>query len=77
MGNNLRREPMALVADGFAHAAALTPQAPDQRLPWHRRWLTTNRRLAKDYERLVETGKMLLYLAMSRILLRRLTRKER
>jgi putative transposase len=40
-------------------------------------WLTTNRRLAKDYERLVETSEMLLYLAMSRILLRRLTRKER
>jgi putative transposase len=39
-------------------------------------WLTTNRRLAKDYERLVETGEMLLYLAMSRILLRRLTRKQ-
>ena len=40
-------------------------------------WLTTNRRLAKDYERLVETCEMLLYLAMSRILLRRLARKER
>jgi transposase len=40
-------------------------------------WLSTNRRLAKDYERFVETGEMLLYLAMSRILLRRLTRKER
>ncbi|WP_373371285.1 transposase [Microvirga sesbaniae] len=40
-------------------------------------WLTTHRRLAKDYERLVETGEMLLYIAMSRILLRRLTRKER
>ena len=39
-------------------------------------WLTTNRRLAKDYERLVETGEMLLYLAMSRILLRRLTSKR-
>nr|WP_281024398.1 transposase [Microvirga calopogonii] len=25
-------------------------------------WLTTNRRLAKDYERLVETGEILLYL---------------
>ena len=36
-------------------------------------WLTTNRRLAKDYERLVEAGEMLLYFAMSRILLRRLT----
>ena len=40
-------------------------------------WLTTNRRLAKDYERLVETGEMLLYLAMSRILLRRLTPKDK
>jgi putative transposase len=40
-------------------------------------WFTTNRRLAKDYERLAETGEMLLYLAMSRILLRRLTPKER
>jgi putative transposase len=39
-------------------------------------WLTTNRRLAKDYERFIETGEMLLYLAMSRILLRRLTRKH-
>ncbi len=38
-------------------------------------WLTANRRLAKDDERFVETGEMLLYLAMSRILLRRLTRK--
>jgi hypothetical protein len=39
-------------------------------------WLTTDRGLAKDYERPVETGEMLLYLAMSRILLRHLTRKE-
>jgi transposase len=39
-------------------------------------WLTTNRRLAKNYERFVETGEMLLYLAMSRILLRRLTCKD-
>jgi putative transposase len=40
-------------------------------------WLTTHRRLAKDYERLVETGEMLLYLAMGRILLRRLARKDK
>jgi putative transposase len=39
-------------------------------------WLTTNRRLAKDHERLVETGEMLLSLAMSRTLLRRLARKD-
>ena len=36
-------------------------------------WLGRNRRLAKDYERLPETGEMLLYAGMSRILLRRLT----
>ena len=35
-------------------------------------WLGRNRRLAKDYERLIETGEMLLYLGMSRVLLRRL-----
>jgi putative transposase len=39
-------------------------------------WLTRNRRLAKDYERSVEAGERLLYLAMSRILLRRRTRKD-
>jgi hypothetical protein len=41
------------------------------------RWLTTNRRLPNDYEPLAETGEMLVNLAMSRILLRRLTRMER
>ncbi|WP_404295592.1 transposase (plasmid) [Microvirga sp. RSM25] len=35
-------------------------------------WLVRNRRLAKDYERLVETGEMLLYLAMSRLMTKRL-----
>jgi formate-dependent phosphoribosylglycinamide formyltransferase (GAR transformylase) len=40
-------------------------------------WLTTNLRLAEDYERLIEASEMLLYLTMNRILLRRLTRKER
>ncbi len=36
-------------------------------------WLSRSRRLSKDYERLIETSEMLLYLAMSRIRLRRLT----
>ena len=40
-------------------------------------WLTTNRRLAKDYERLTETGEMLLYLGIGRILLRRLDSQTR
>jgi hypothetical protein len=30
-------------------------------------WFTRNRRLAKDYEKLPETGETFLYMAMSRI----------
>jgi hypothetical protein len=36
--------------------------------------LSRNRRLAKDYERLPETGETFLYMAMSRILLKRLAK---
>lgn len=35
-------------------------------------WLSRHRRLAKDYERLPETGETFIYMAMSRILLKRL-----
>ena len=37
-------------------------------------WLSRNRRLAKDYERLPETGETFLYMAMSRILIKRLAK---
>jgi putative transposase len=37
-------------------------------------WLGRNRRLSKDYERLPETGETFIYMAMSRILLRRLVK---
>jgi hypothetical protein len=37
-------------------------------------WLGQNRRMSKDYERLPETGKALIYAAMSRLMLRRLAR---
>ena len=37
-------------------------------------WFTRNRRLAKDYERLPETGETFLYMAMSRILIKRLAK---
>jgi putative transposase len=37
-------------------------------------WLVTNRRLAVDYEKLPETGETFIYMAMSRILMKRLTR---
>ncbi len=36
-------------------------------------WLVTNRRLAVDYEKLPETGETFIYMAMSRILMKRLT----
>ena len=39
-------------------------------------WLCRNRRLSKDYERLCETGEMLMYLGMSRIILKRLARNS-
>ena len=38
-------------------------------------WLSQNRRLSKDYERLPETGEALVYVAMSRLMVRRLARR--
>ncbi len=37
-------------------------------------WLSHNRRLSKDYERLTTTSEAWIYLAMSRLMLRRLAR---
>jgi putative transposase len=37
-------------------------------------WLSQNRRLSKDYERLPETGEAFIYVAMSRLMVRRLAR---
>jgi putative transposase len=37
-------------------------------------WLGRNRRLAKDYERLPQTGEAFIYMAMSRILIKRLAK---
>src|SRR4051794_19388638 len=37
-------------------------------------WTGQNRRMSKDYERLPETGETLLYVAMSRLMVRRLAR---
>jgi putative transposase len=37
-------------------------------------WVDQNRRMSKDYERLPETGETLLYVAMSRLMVRRLAR---
>jgi putative transposase len=39
-------------------------------------WLTRHRRLARDYERLVETDEAFIYIAMLRLGLRRLARTE-
>jgi putative transposase len=37
-------------------------------------WIDHNRRMSKDYERLAETSEAFIYLAMSRLMVRRLTR---
>ena len=37
-------------------------------------WLSQNRRLSKDYERLAESGEAFIYVAMSRLMARRLAR---
>jgi putative transposase len=38
-------------------------------------WLSQSRRLSKDYERLTATGEAIIYIVMTRLMLRRLTRK--
>jgi putative transposase len=35
-------------------------------------WLSQNRRMSKDYERLLESSEALVYVAMSRLMVRRL-----
>jgi putative transposase len=37
-------------------------------------WLSQNRRMSKDYERLCVTGEAFVYAAMSRLMVRRLVR---
>ena len=37
-------------------------------------WLGQNRRMAKDYERLCATGEAFVYVAMTRLMVRRLAR---
>lgn len=39
-------------------------------------WLSFNRRLSRDYERLPETSEAFIYLAMSRLMVRRLARRS-
>ena len=37
-------------------------------------WLSQNRRMSKDYERLAETSEAFVYVAMTRLMVRRLAR---
>ena len=37
-------------------------------------WINQNRRMSKDYERLPESAKVFIYVAMSRLMLRRMAR---
>lgn len=38
-------------------------------------WVGQNRRMSKDYERLPETGEAFIYVAMTRLMVRRLARR--
>jgi putative transposase len=38
-------------------------------------WIGRNRRMSRDYERLIQTSEMLLYAAMARVMRRRLANK--
>jgi putative transposase len=38
-------------------------------------WIGRNRRMSRDYERLIATGEMLLYASMARVMLRRLAKQ--
>lgn len=40
-------------------------------------WIGRNRRMSRDFERLIRTSEMLLYAAMARVMLRRLANKQR
>jgi len=37
-------------------------------------WIGQNRRMSKDYERVPETGEAFIYVAMTRLMVRRLAR---
>jgi len=39
-------------------------------------WISHNRRTAKDYERLCETSEAFIYVAMTRLMVRRLARAK-
>ena len=39
-------------------------------------WISQNRRMSKDYERLAATSEAFIYVAMSRLMVRRLVRAQ-
>ena len=45
-----------------------------QSIEWTFSWLSQNRRMSKDYERLAATSEALIYVTMTRLMVRRLTR---
>jgi transposase len=62
----------ALLVNSFPLAAPATPhrcRIVERSLAW----LSRARGLARDYERLPETGEAMIHAAMSRIMLRRIT----
>ncbi len=63
----------------MAQAHTATTRFPDPASPLGRvertfSWIDQNRRMSKDYERLTETSEAFIYVAMSRLMVRRLAR---
>jgi putative transposase len=59
-----------------AHATKRFPGTASRRWVVERTfsWIDQNRRMSKDYERLTETSEVFVYVAMSRLMVRRLAR---
>jgi hypothetical protein len=67
------------LAAGEAQREPLTPRHTklvfcDQSIETTEAWIDQNRRMSKDYERLPESGEAFIYVAMSRLMTRRLAR---
>jgi hypothetical protein len=54
-----------------AHAELVFCEQSIERTFW---WIGQNRRMSKDYERLAESGEAFIYVAMTRLMAKRLAR---
>jgi transposase len=69
------KEGVAIDAINFVPQKGLGPFLPKRWIVERTfSWLSQNRRLSKDYERLAESSEAFIYIAMSRLMARRLAR---